>query len=151
MSPAEGAVLVLEDGTVLEGASYGAIGTAIGELVFITSMAGYQEIVTDPSFAGQMIIFTQPMIGNYGVEADASESDRPQARAVVVREGRNAAPPGREGFADWLERHGVVGISGLDTRMLTRRLRDGGTVRAAVSSDGSSVEQLLQTIASEPA
>jgi carbamoyl-phosphate synthase small subunit len=151
VSPAEGAVLVLEDGTVLEGASYGAIGTAIGELVFITSMAGYQEIVTDPSFAGQMIIFTQPMIGNYGVEADASESDRPQARAVVVREGRNAAPPGREGFADWLERHGVVGISGLDTRMLTRRLRDGGTVRAAVSSDGSSVEQLLQTIASEPA
>ena len=85
------ALLVLEDGTVLEGEAYGGTGTAVGELVFITSMTGYQEIVTDPSFAGQMITFTQPMIGNYGVEADASESNRPQARAVIVRDGRNAA------------------------------------------------------------
>ena len=96
------ALLVLEDGTVLAGEPYGAIGTAVGELVFITSMTGYQEIVTDPSFAGQLITFTQPMIGNYGVEAGSSESDRPHARAVVVREGRNAAPAGREGFSDWL-------------------------------------------------
>ena len=122
----------------------------MGELVFITSMSGYQEIVTDPSFAGQMIIFTQPMIGNYGVEDDASESTGPQARAVIVREGRNAAPAGRVGFSDWLDGHGVVGIQGLDTRMLTRRLRDGGTVRAAVSSDGSTVPELLRAIASEP-
>ena len=104
------ALLVLEDGTVLEGEAYGGTGTAVGELVFITSMTGYQEIVTDPSFAGQMITFTQPMIGNYGVESDASESDRPQARAVIVREGRNAAPAGRVGFSDWLAEHDVIGI-----------------------------------------
>ncbi len=151
MTPATAALLVLEDGTVLEGESYGARGTALGELVFITSMSGYQEIVTDPSFSGQMITFTQPMIGNYGVEVDASESDRPHARAVIVREGRNAAPTGREGFSDWLDRHGVVGIQGVDTRMLTRRLRDGGTLRAAVCSDGTSVLELLGAIASEPA
>jgi len=151
VTPAAGrGVLVLEDGTVLEGSAYGARGTAVGELVFITSMSGYQEIVTDPSFAGQMIVFTQPMIGNYGVEGDVSESTGPQARAVIVREGRNAAPAGRIGFCDWLESHEVVGIQGLDTRMLTRRLRDGGTVRAAVSSDGSTVPELLEAIASEP-
>ena len=144
------ALLVLEDGTVLEGEAYGGTGTAVGELVFITSMTGYQEIVTDPSFAGQMITFTQPMIGNYGVEADASESDRPQARAVIVREGRNAAPAGRVGFSDWLAGHGVIGIQGLDTRMLTRRLRDGGTVRAAVCSDGTPVPQLLAMVGGEP-
>jgi carbamoyl-phosphate synthase small subunit len=144
------ALLVLEDGTVLPGERYGATGTAVGELVFITSMTGYQEIVTDPSFAGQMVTFTQPMIGNYGVETDTSESERPQVRAVIVREGRNAAPAGRRGFSDWLAELGVVGISGLDTRMLTRRLRDGGTVRAALGSDGSSVEQLLALIAAEP-
>jgi carbamoyl-phosphate synthase small subunit len=144
------ALLVLEDGTVLEGEAYGASGRAVGELVFITSMTGYQEIVTDPSFAGQVVTFTQPMIGNYGVEPDTSESDRPQARAVVVREGRNAAPNGREGFSDWLARQDIVGIQGIDTRMLTRRLRDGGTLRAAIGSDGASVEQLRQLIEDEP-
>src|SRR5262245_9691750 len=113
-------------------------------------MTGYQEIVTDPSFAGQVITFTQPMIGNYGVEPDSSESARPQARAVVVREGRNAAPNGRVGFSDWLAEHGVVGIQGLDTRMLTRRLRDGGTMRVAVGSDGSSVAELAERAAAEP-
>jgi carbamoyl-phosphate synthase small subunit len=144
------ALLVLEDGTVLEGRAYGATSTAVGELVFTTSMTGYQEVVTDPSFAGQVITFTQPMIGNYGVEAGASESSRPHARAIVVREGRNAAPPGRRGFSDWLAEHGVVGIQGLDTRMLTRRLRDGGTVRAAVSNDGTPAEALLALVRTEP-
>jgi hypothetical protein len=144
------ALLVLEDGTLLEGEAYGGIGTAVGELVFTTSMTGYQEIVTDPSFAGQMITFTQPMIGNYGVESDASESDRPQARAVIVREGRNAAPAGRVGFSDWLAEHDVIGIQGLDTRMLTRRLRDGGTLRAAVCSDGTPLPELLALIGGEP-
>jgi carbamoyl-phosphate synthase small subunit len=145
-----GALLVLEDGTVLEGRPYGAVGTAVGELVFITSMTGYQEIVTDPSFAGQVITFTQPMIGNYGVEGDVNESPKPHARAVVVREGRNAAPNGREGFSDWLAGHGVVGIQGLDTRMITRRLRDGGTVRCVVTSDGTSAEQALALARTEP-
>ena len=125
------ALLVLEDGTVLEGEAYGGTGTAVGELVFITSMTGYQEIVTDPSFAGQMITFTQPMIGNYGVEADASESDRPQARAVIVREGRNAAPAGRVGFSDWLaesrcDRHPGAGHAHADAAPARRRHRARG-------------------------
>ena len=103
--------LALEDGTVFRGQSVAAEGFAVGEAVFTTAMTGYQEIVTDPSFAGQIITFTQPMIGNYGVEADASESNRPQARAVIVREGRNAAPAGNRGAAGYRSRRG-----GFETR-----------------------------------
>ena len=125
------ALLVLEDGTVLEGEAYGGTGTAVGELVFITSMTGYQEIVTDPSFAGQMITFTQPMIGNYGVEADASESNRPQARAVIVREGRNAAPAGAGGLlrlagGSRCDRHPGAGHAHADAAPARRRHRARG-------------------------
>jgi len=144
------ALLVLEDGTALAGESYGAIGTAVGELVFVTSMTGYQEIVTDPSFAGQLITFTQPMIGNYGVEPDVSESALPHARAVIVREGRNSTPLDREGFSDWLARHGVVGLQGVDTRAITRRLRDGGAVRAAVSTATMPLDQVLELVQAAP-
>jgi carbamoyl-phosphate synthase small subunit len=144
------AFLVLEDGTVHRGRPYAAHGLAVGELVFTTSMTGYQEVVTDPSFAGQLITFTQPMIGNYGVEADASESDVPHARAVVVREGRNAAPRGRTGFSDWLAEHGVVGLQGIDTRAVTRRLRDGGAVRAAVSTGTATVSEVLDAVHAAP-
>jgi carbamoyl-phosphate synthase small subunit len=145
------AFLVLEDGTVYRGRPYAAHGIAVGELVFTTSMTGYQEVVTDPSFAGQLVTFTQPMIGNYGVEPAASESDSPHARAVVVREGRNAAPGGRTGFADWLAGHGVVGLQGIDTRAITRRLRDGGAVRAAVSTGTATVDEVLEAVRAAPA
>ncbi len=144
------AFLMLEDGTVFHGAEYGAAGIAVGELVFTTSMTGYQEVVTDPSFAGQLVTFTQPMIGNYGVEDDASESTRPHALAVIVRAGRNSTPPGRVGFSDWLAGHGIVGIQGIDTRMVTRRLRDGGAVRAAVASGDHSPEHVLELIQAAP-
>jgi carbamoyl-phosphate synthase small subunit len=144
------ALLVLEDGTVFRGRPYAGQGIAVGELVFTTSMTGYQEIVTDPSFAGQIITFTQPMIGNYGVEADASESPAPHAQAVVVREGRNSAPAGREGFSDWLAGHGVVGLQGIDTRAVTRRLRSGGAVRAAVSSGTATVADVLDLVRASP-
>jgi carbamoyl-phosphate synthase small subunit len=145
------AFLVLEDGTVHRGRPYAGHGIAVGEIVFTTSMTGYQEVVTDPSFAGQLVTFTQPMIGNYGVEADASESPAPVARAVIVREGRNATPNGREGFSDWLAARGVVGLQGVDTRAITRRLRDGGAVRAAVSTGTASVAEVLELVRSEPA
>jgi carbamoyl-phosphate synthase small subunit len=144
------AFLVLKDGTVYRGRPYAAHGIAVGELVFTTSMTGYQEVVTDPSFAGQLITFTQPMIGNYGVEAAASESDGPHARAVVVREGRNAAPGGRTGFSDWLAERGVVGLQGIDTRAITRRLRDGGAVRAAVSTGTATVDDVLEAVCAAP-
>ncbi|HLK42752.1 MAG TPA: carbamoyl phosphate synthase small subunit, partial [Thermoleophilia bacterium] len=143
-------MLVLEDGTVYRGRPYGAHGVVVGELVFTTSMTGYQEVVTDPSFAGQLITFTQPMIGNYGVEPDVSESALPHARAVIVREGRNSTPLDREGFSDWLARHGVVGLQGVDTRAITRRLRDGGAVRAAVSTATMPLDQVLELVQAAP-
>jgi carbamoyl-phosphate synthase small subunit len=145
------AFLVLEDGTVFRGRPYAAHGIAVGEVVFTTSMTGYQEVVTDPSFAGQLVTFTQPMIGNYGVEPDASESDGPVARAVIVREGRNSTPNGREGFSDWLAARGVVGLQGIDTRALTRRLRDGGSARGAVSTGTASPGEVLELVRGEPA
>jgi carbamoyl-phosphate synthase small subunit len=145
------AFLVLEDGTVHRGRPYGGHGVAVGEIVFTTAMTGYQEVVTDPSFAGQLVTFTQPMIGNYGVEADASESAQPAARAVIVREGRNSTPNGREGFSDWLADRGVVGLQGVDTRAITRRLRDGGSVRAAVSTGTASIAEVLELVRAEPA
>jgi carbamoyl-phosphate synthase small subunit len=143
-------VLVLEDGAVFHGQPYGARGTAVGEVVFTTSMTGYQEVVTDPSYAGQLVAFTQPMIGNYGVEADVGEAPRPHAGAVIVRAGRNAAPGGREGFEDWLARHGVVGLDGVDTRALTRRIRSGGAMRGAVASGPVSPEELLAAVRAAP-
>jgi carbamoyl-phosphate synthase small subunit len=145
------AFLVFEDGTVHRGRPYGGHGVAVGEIVFTTSMTGYQEVVTDPSFAGQLVTFTQPMIGNYGVEPEASESAVPAARAVIVREGRNAAPNGREGFSDWLAAQGMVGLQGVDTRAITRRLRDGGSVRAAVSTGTAAIADVLELVRSEPA
>ena len=99
--------LMLEDGAIHHGAAYAAEGVAVGELVFTTSMTGYQEVVTDPSFAGQLVTFTAPMIGNYGVEEDVVRVDRPHVRGVVIREGRNSTPNDRRGFSDWL--HGRSG------------------------------------------
>jgi carbamoyl-phosphate synthase small subunit len=129
----DGAYVLLEDGTRLDGEAVGARGNALGEVVFNTAMTGYQEAVTDPSYAGQIITFTYPLIGNYGVWAAAVESNRPHATAVIMREPVNAAPPGSDGgWLDWLERHGVPGIGGVDTRALVRRIRDQGAMRGGV-------------------
>ena len=105
-------MLVLEDGTVFPGESVGAAGFACGEAVFTTAMTGYQEIATDPSFAEQLVCFTAPMVGNYGVDQARSESGRPHARAVFMREARGPA------WTDWLLEHGVVALTGVDTRSL---------------------------------
>ena len=127
--------LALEDGSVFRGESVGADGFAFGEAVFTTAMTGYQEIATDPSFAEQIVTFTAPMVGNYGVGAERAESARPQARAVVMREARGPA------WTDWLHDHGIVGLSGIDTRSLVLHLRDHGAMRAiAVSGEASEVE-----------
>jgi carbamoyl-phosphate synthase small subunit len=127
--------LALEDGTVFRGESVGAEGFAFGEAVFTTAMTGYQEVATDPSFAEQIVTFTAPMVGNYGVAHEHEESARPQARAVVMREARGPA------WTDWLHDHGIVGLSGVDTRSLVLHLRDHGSMRAvAVAGDGSTVE-----------
>ena len=136
--------LALEDGTVFRGESAGAEGFAFGEAVFTTSMTGYQEVVTDPSYAEQIVCFTAPMIGNYGVDRDRCESPRPQARAVVMREARGPA------WTDWLHRHGIVGLTGIDTRSLVVHLRERGAMRAIAVSGDASVEEALAAVQDQP-
>src|SRR5215204_1549621 len=116
------AFLALEDGTIFGGESVGAAGVAYGEAVFTTAMTGYQETVTDPSFAEQLVCFTAPMVGNYGVTSGRSESPAAHAKAVLMREARGPA------WIDWLAEHGIVGLSGIDTRSLVLRLREGGAM-----------------------
>jgi carbamoyl-phosphate synthase small subunit len=130
--------LALEDGTVLRGESVAAEGFAVGEAVFTTAMTGYQEVVTDPSFAEQLICFTAPMVGNYGVAEGRSESSRPHARAVLMREARGP------GWTDWLHERGVVALSGIDTRSLVLTLREAGSLRGVVVAGEGSVEQAVE-------
>ena len=136
--------LALEDGTVFRGESVAAEGFAFGEAVFTTAMTGYQEIVTDPSFAEQIVTFTAPMVGNYGVEAARSESAGPHARAVVMREARGPA------WTDWLREHGLVALSGVDTRTLTLHLRNHGAMRAIAVAGDASVDEALEIVAEQP-
>ena len=150
-SPAEG-LLVLADGTLLRGQAFGARGTVIGEVVFNTGMTGYQEVITDPSYAGQLVTFTYPELGNTGVNAADREAERPHARGVIARELSPMASSWRaEGsLDDWLAQHGVVGIRGIDTRALVRHLRQGGAINGAISSDGTAPAQLLAQVRSAP-
>ncbi len=140
------AVLVLEDGTLLQGQAFGAEKDAVFELVFNTSMTGYQEIITDPSYRGQGVLFTTAHIGNVGINLEDDESAAPQVSAVLTRALSPVVSNWRASasLADWLARHGVPGISGVDTRFLTRKLRDGGTQKAALSTCGTPPETLLQ-------
>ena len=136
--------LVLEDGTVFRGDSVAAAGTAFGEAVFTTAMTGYQEVVTDPSYAGQIVAFTAPMIGNYGVAESRSESARPHASAVVMREARGPE------WTKWLRGHGVPALSGIDTRALVLHLRERGAMRAAVVSGTGSPDVALHAVREQP-
>ncbi len=148
----EVATLVLQDGTVLHGRAFGAPADAVFELVFNTSMSGYQEILTDPSYRGQGVLFTAPHIGNVGINLQDDESSRPQVSALVINHlsplvsNWRAALP----LSDWLAQQGVPGISGLDTRWLTRRLRDGGTQKAALSTCGTGPDELLKMVKAWP-
>lgn len=139
------ATLALQDGTILEGQAFGAKADIVFELVFNTSMTGYQEILTDPSYRGQGVLFTASHIGNVGINVEDYESDLPQVSAAVVRALSPVVSNWRASLSlsDWLAKHGVPGISGVDTRWLTRKLRDGGTQKAALSTKGTSPEALL--------
>jgi carbamoyl-phosphate synthase small subunit len=147
----EGYVL-LEDGTRFDGECCGAEQAAVGEVVFTTGMSGYQESITDPSFAGQLIAFTYPHIGNYGVSADAMESERPWARAAIMREAcnREDAPSAERGWLDWLTDCGVAAISGVDTRALVRHIRDAGAMRGGVFSGEVAEAQARALVEAEP-
>jgi carbamoyl-phosphate synthase small subunit len=129
------ALLALEDGALFEGRSFGASGEATGEVVFNTALTGYQEVLTDPSYAGQIVTMTYPHIGNYGVNPEDVESARPQVAGFVVREASQVASSWRasESLQSYLEQAGVVGITDLDTRALTRRIRTQGAQRGIIS------------------
>ncbi|MCB1215356.1 MAG: carbamoyl phosphate synthase small subunit, partial [Deltaproteobacteria bacterium] len=122
--------LVLQDGTVFEGRSFGFEGEASGEVVFNTSLMGYQEILTDPSYKGQMVTLTYPMIGNYGVNEQDQENPRPQVEALIVKEYSQSYSNHRAtmSLADYLKKHHIVAIEGLDTRALVRHIRDQGAM-----------------------
>ena len=140
------ATLVLQDGTILHGQAFGAQADAVFELVFNTSMSGYQEILTDPSYRGQGVLFTAPHIGNVGINHEDYESSIPQVSALVIRSLSPLVSNWRADMplSDWLKKHKIPAISGLDTRWLTRKLRDGGTQKAALSTCGTPPEKLLQ-------
>jgi carbamoyl-phosphate synthase small subunit len=139
------ALLVLGDGTAFEGEAIGAAppgGVATGEVVFNTVLSGYQEVITDPSYAGQVIAFTYPHIGNYGVSPDDHESRRPHCRGVVVRELARRPSSWRavDDLGTWLTRHHVPGITGVDTRRLTRHIREAGAMPCAFGPIGSAAD-----------
>lgn len=141
------ALLVLEDGTVFEGTAFGAATTVVGEVVFNTSLTGYQEVITDPSYRGQMVCMTVAHVGNTGINPEDIESDKPQITAFIVREVSPVVSNWRanETLHSYLERHGIPGISEVDTRALTRLLREKGVLHAALCTDGSqTTESLLQ-------
>jgi carbamoyl-phosphate synthase small subunit len=144
--------VLLEDGTRFDGEVCGAEGHAVGEVVFTTGMAGYQESMTDPSFAGQLIAFTYPHIGNYGASSQAMESERPWARAAIMREACNHedAPSAERGWLDWLADCGVRAISGVDTRTLVKHIRDAGAMRGGVFPAAVSEAEARELIDAEP-
>ncbi len=146
------AYLLLEDGRRFEGRRYGAPGVALGEVVFNTSMTGYQEILTDPSYAGQLVTMTFPLMGNYGVNDEDEESTHPQVSGFVIREATPAHSSWRAtgSLADYLETHGIVGISDVDTRALTRHIRSEGAMRAAIAPGGEDPDEVMERIRAHP-
>jgi carbamoyl-phosphate synthase small subunit len=142
----ERAWLVLRDGRTFRGRPLGAVGEAAGEVIFNTAMSGYQEILTDPSYRGQIVAMTYPMIGNYGVNSEDVESRRPWANGFIVKEASSVASNFRAdtGLDEYLRRHGIVGIQDIDTRALTRHLRDHGAQDGIISSVEAEPAHLLE-------
>ncbi len=144
--------VLLEDGTRFDGRLCGARDSITGEVVFNTAMTGYQEAVSDPSYAGQIITFTYPLIGNYGVAASAMESDSVQARGLIMREAKNpeGAADAEGGWVDWLTDCGVAAIDGIDTRALVRHIRDRGALRGGIFAAEVPDDEAAELVASEP-
>jgi carbamoyl-phosphate synthase small subunit len=152
MNLSKKAILVLEDGRTFRGESFGAEGETFGEMVFNTSMTGYQEILTDPSYAGQLVCMTYPLIGNYGVNEEDVESRRPWVEGFVIRESSPLVSNWRstESLDAYLKRHKIVGIERIDTRALVRHIRDKGAMRAAISSVDLDEKSLLERVLEAP-
>ena len=139
------AILALADGRIFEGTSFGAQGEADGEVVFNTSMTGYQEILTDPSYYGQMVVMTYPLIGNYGVNSEDFESDRPHLSAFIIKELSTLPSNWRSqgSLHDFLAKYGIIGIQGIDTRALTRHIRNTGAQQAVLSTKPTNRQKLV--------
>ena len=152
MTDSNQAILALEDGRVFHGHSWGAAGEVCGEMVFNTSMSGYQEVLTDPSFAGQIVCMTYPLIGNYGVNSEDTESSRPWVEGFVVRERSRVASNWRseESLDEYLKRWNIPGIDHLDTRALVRHIRDKGAMRACLSNIDQNVDSVIQKARKSP-
>ena len=142
------ALLVLEDGAAFSGTSCAALGEVYGEICFNTSLEGYLEVITDPSYAGQIVTMTYPQIGNYGVNLEDAQSERPALRGLVVRDMCACPSNWRSDMSlpDYLRERGVVAIEGVDTRALVRHVRDAGAQRAVLSTEDASVESLLAKV-----
>jgi carbamoyl-phosphate synthase small subunit len=143
------ALIALEDGRIFEGESFGATGTRVGEICFNTSMTGYQEVLTDPSYRGQIVAMTYPLIGNYGTNATDQESAQPHVRGFVIEELSYAPSNWRaeESLNDYLKRWDIPGVQGIDTRALTRHLRTRGAMKACLTSEIESKDQAIQRAA----
>ena len=140
------AILALADGTIFEGEQFGATGETLGEVVFNTSMTGYQEVLTDPSYKGQIVTMTYPLIGNYGCNEADVESVGPQVEGFVVREYSAYHSNWRSKWSldSYLSEHGIIGIQGIDTRALTRRLRVHGVMNGCLSTEDLNPERLVE-------
>ncbi|MGJ5672594.1 MAG: glutamine-hydrolyzing carbamoyl-phosphate synthase small subunit [Nostochopsis sp.] len=146
------ALLVLADGTTYRGWSFGAIGTAIGEVVFNTGMTGYQEVLTDPSYCGQIVVFTYPELGNTGVNPEDEESDRPYVRGAIARNvcTRPSNWRSSQSLTDYLKQHQIPGIYGIDTRALTRKIRIFGAMNGGISTEILDEAELLERVLAAP-
>ncbi len=152
-SSAKVAFLVLADGTLLEGKPFGYLGTVFGEVVFNTGITGYQEVLTDPSYYGQLVTFTYPELGNTGINIDDLEASHPSVKGVIVRQFAHTPSNWRskQSFESWLQAERVIGISGVDTRALVRHIRDFGAMNGVISTDGSSSPvELLEKLKKTP-
>jgi carbamoyl-phosphate synthase small subunit len=145
-------ILALEDGLCFEGTSFGARGERFGEIVFNTSMTGYQEILTDPSYRGQIVTMTYPLIGNYGVNEEDVESGKPQVEGFVVKEASRIVSNWRAkmGLPEYLKKNGVIGIEGIDTRALTKHIRSKGAMKAVISTEDLNKDSLVKKAKDSP-
>ncbi len=146
------AILLLEDGTVFRGYTFCGHGRTLGEVVFNTSMTGYQEVLTDPSYKGQIVAMTYPLTGTYGINPDDMESAAIHVEAFIVKEYQDFASNWRSdrSLADFLDEHGKIGIEGIDTRALTRHIRVGGAMRGIIATDTDNLSELMDQVLAYP-
>jgi carbamoyl-phosphate synthase small subunit len=152
MKPVQKAILALEDGSIFEGRSFGFLGEKTGELVFNTSMTGYQEVLTDPSYKGQIVIMTYPLIGNYGVNEEDIESQGPKVEGFIVKENSTLFSNWRgvKHLSDYLIQHQIMGVEGMDTRALTKHIRSVGAMKAILSTEDLDRDRLIKKAKTSP-